>query len=166
MIILLVKCRACGQKIDRNDAFKVVVGGKNAYYCNEEEYLAILKERENKKMMYDLINQIFGYTIVNTALYKEINPLVETYGYTMISSYLKENFDYLYDAIHRLTSKEYGKIRYFSTILCNKLHDYSENVVVEEPKKFVEVSVDIEEVRYRRKKKKRSLEQIEQEIGD
>lgn len=93
MIILLVKCKACGQKIDRNDAFKVVVGGKNAYYCNEEEYLAILKEREDKKMMYDLINQIFGYTIVNTALYKEINPLVETYGYTMISSYLKENFD-------------------------------------------------------------------------
>ena len=166
MIILLVKCRACGQRVDRNDAFKVVVGGKNAYYCNEAEYLAILKEREDKKNMYDQINQIFGYTIVNTALFKEINPLVETYGYAMISSFLKENFDYLYDVIHRLTGKEYGKIRYFSVILRSELHDYSENIVPEEPKKPVEVSVDVEEVRYKRKKKKRSLEQIEQEVGE
>ena len=35
---MLVKCRYCDNKIDRKDAFKVVVDGKNIYYCNEAEW--------------------------------------------------------------------------------------------------------------------------------
>ena len=35
---MLVKCRICGKKVDRNEAFKVAVEGKpNAYYCSEAE---------------------------------------------------------------------------------------------------------------------------------
>lgn len=45
---MLVKCRLCGTKVDRNEAFKVVVGGKNNYYCNEAEYQKVLHEREVK----------------------------------------------------------------------------------------------------------------------
>ena len=43
---MLVKCRLCGTKVDRNEAFKVVVGGKNTYYCNEAEYQKVLHEKE------------------------------------------------------------------------------------------------------------------------
>ena len=43
---MLVKCRYCDNKIDRKDAFKVVVDGKNIYYCNEAEYLTVLHDRK------------------------------------------------------------------------------------------------------------------------
>ena len=67
---MLVKCRQCGTKIDRKTAFKVVVGGKNAYYCNEAEYQKTLHEKEIKTITYDCINQIFGYKVLNSALFK------------------------------------------------------------------------------------------------
>ena len=62
---MLVKCRLCGTKVDRNEAFKVVVGGKNTYYCNEAEYQKVLHEREVKNNTYECINQIFGYKILH-----------------------------------------------------------------------------------------------------
>lgn len=43
---MLVKCRKCGNKIDRNNAFKVVVDNKNVYYCNEKEYEEHVKEKQ------------------------------------------------------------------------------------------------------------------------
>ena len=75
----MVKCRKCGEKIDQKLAFKVVVGDKNAYYCNEEEYNSVIKERQDRERVYDLINQIFGYTLTNTALYKEVSAIVKVH---------------------------------------------------------------------------------------
>ena len=44
----LVKCRKCGAKVDIKEAFKVVVGKANTYYCNEAEYNSILAARKAK----------------------------------------------------------------------------------------------------------------------
>ena len=50
---MLVKCRICGKKVDRNEAFKVAVEGKpNAYYCSEAEYNKMMENRKNRKTIY------------------------------------------------------------------------------------------------------------------
>lgn len=158
-----VKCRKCGSQIDQKTAFKVVVGGKvNTYYCNEEEYDLVLAERKVKDDTYECINKIFGYIITNTAIYKEINALVKVYGYELILSYLQENFDYLHNLMSRDFEKEYGRIRYFSVVLSNNLADYkkAQEVNVEESA-IREVVVDMPEIHYKRKNKRRALDEIE-----
>ena len=96
-----VKCRKCGARIDQKTAFKVVVGKVNTYYCNEQEYNEIISARQMKDDTYECINKIFGYVVTNTAIFKEINALVKNYNYSLILSYLQENFDYLYEVMHR-----------------------------------------------------------------
>lgn len=157
-----VKCRKCGSQIDQKTAFKVVVGKVNTYYCNEAEYDLVLAERKVKDDTYECINKIFGYIITNTAIYKEINALVKVYGYELILSYLQENFDYLHSLMSRDFEKEYGKIRYFSVVLSNNLADYrkAQEVNVEESA-IREVVVDMPEIHYKRKTKRRALDEIE-----
>ena len=146
---MLVKCRQCGTKIDRKTAFKVVVGGKNAYYCNGAEYQKTLHEKEIKTNTYDCINQIFGYKVLNSALFKEINLLLQVYSY--IAKVLDKEF-----------VSEYAKIRYFSTILKNNMADFKPK----EPEKPKEVEVDIPIMHYKRKNKRISLSEIEEEVGE
>ena len=157
-----VKCRKCGSQIDQKTAFKVVVGKVNTYYCNEEEYDLVLAERKVKDDTYECINKIFGCIITNTAIYKEINALVKVYGYELILSYLQENFDYLHNLMSRDFEKEYGRIRYFSVVLSNNLADYkkAQEVNVEESA-IREVVVDMPEIHYKRKNKRRALDEIE-----
>lgn len=155
----LVKCRKCGAKVDIKEAFKVVVGKVNTYYCNEAEYNSILAARKAKDNTFGCINRIFGYTITNTALFKEINSLVKVYNYDLILSYLEENFDYLYEVMQRDFGKEYNKIRYFSAILNNSLADYRTEKLPPEPIKKEEVEVI--KSHYKRKTKRRGLDEIE-----
>ena len=43
------KCKYCGKSIDTDNAFKVIVGKTNRYYCNENEY-NIIPVRVTSKM--------------------------------------------------------------------------------------------------------------------
>lgn len=155
----MVKCRKCGAKVDIKEAFKVVVGKANTYYCNEAEYNSILAAREVKDNTFECINRIFGYTVTNTALFKEVNALVKVYDYELILSYLEENFDFLYEVAHRDFEREYNKIRYFSAILNNNLADYRAEKIQPEPVKKEEAEVI--ESHYKRKTKRRGLDEIE-----
>ena len=155
----MVKCRKCGEKVDIKEAFKVVVGKANTYYCNEEEYNSILAARKVKDDTFECINRIFGYIVTNTALFKEINALVKVYDYELILSYLEENFDFLYEVVHRDFEREYNKIRYFSAILNNNLADYRAEQIQPEPVKQEEVEVI--ENHYKRKTRRRGLDEIE-----
>lgn len=159
---MLVKCRQCGTKIDRKTAFKVVVGGKNAYYCNGAEYQKTLHEKEIKTNTYDCINQIFGYKVLNSALFKEINLLLQVYSYEHILAYLTENKDYIAKVLDKEFVSEYAKIRYFSAILKNNMADFK----LKEPEKPKEVEADIPIMHYKRKNKRRSLAEIEEEVGE
>lgn len=164
---MLVKCRKCNKKVERNEAFKVVVGGKNTYYCNEDEYNEILKYRELKDKTYSYIDKIFGYKVTNTSLYKEVNEIVDAFGYELLISYLEENESYLSSVMQEKDfPKEYGKIRYFAAILKNSLADY-ENTINENEKNYEKyIEYDLPEMKFKRKKKKRSLSEIETEVGD
>ena len=54
-----------------------------------------MAQKEIKDNTYNLINEIFGRKVTNTALFKEINTLLETHTYEEILSYLQDNEDYL-----------------------------------------------------------------------
>lgn len=159
---MLVKCRLCGTKVDRKDAFKVVVGGKNTYYCNESEYQQVLHERELKDNTYECINEIFGYKVLNSALFKEINILLEVYSYEHILAYLNENKNYIEKVLDKDFVSEYAKIRYFAAILKNNIADFK----IKEPEKSKEVNVDMPIMNYKRRNKRRSLSEIEESVGD
>ena len=154
---MLVKCRLCGTKVDKKEAFKVVVGGKNTYYCNESEYQKVLHEREVKDNTYECINQIFGYKVLNSALFKEINLLLEVYSYEHILAYLIENKEYLTRVLKKDFTSEYAKIRYFAAILKNNSADFK----MEEPEESKKIEIDMPIIN-----KRRSLSEIEEQVGD
>ena len=76
----------------------------------------LLAQKEVKDNTYNFINEIFGQKVTNTALFKEINALLETHTYEEILSYLQDNEDYLSRVMSKDFQSEYAKIRYFSHI--------------------------------------------------
>lgn len=159
---MLVKCKGCQEKIDRDIAYKIVINGKNNYYCNEQEYKDIKNKRKIKDNTYLKIYDIFGRKITNTILFKEVNELADIYGYEIIYAYLDKNQDYLSNVMSKDFNNEFGQIRYFSAILKNSLTDFKvENKVVEK-----ELIVDIPKNNFKPKQRKKSLIEYEMEVGE
>lgn len=121
---MLVNCKCCGNKIERESAYKVMTDKGNKYYCSKAEYEAMQKEKADKDAIYTEIVDIFGYKIQNSALFKEWKCWNELASNEKILSYIQENKNYIKDAVGRLNSTEYARIRYMSAILKNSLVDY------------------------------------------
>lgn len=136
------KCRHCQESLTTDIAYMEYLGDKKAYFCNQEHYNQFLQNEENKKIakhkhdrVCELFAEILGVTkITNTALYKEKSELNEVYTDDVIISYLEENKDWMITSVSRLNGGVYGKIRYVSVILRNKLGDYKPKVIVKEEK--------------------------------
>lgn len=161
---MLVKCRACGNQIEKNEAYKVSKNKVNYYYCNKEEYMNIYNQKQIKDNVYNEINDIFGYKITNTALYKEINEIHQIYTYEQIISYLKANHQYLSDVLNKEFKSEFAKIRYFSAILRNSLKDF----IIEENKKEIrkEINIEITQNNYKPKTRRKSMTDFEDEVTE
>ena len=121
------KCRICGAELDTNTAYKVTdKNGKNKYFCNASEF-EVEEERkkkaaEDKDRVYRLICDIMGEKdIISTALWKEWQIWLKVADNEKIANYLEENRSYLTSVIARLSSSEYAKIRYLSTIIRDKI---------------------------------------------
>lgn len=160
-----VTCQICKNKIERDTAYKVVVGKTNKYYCSEQEWL---KEEERKKKVqedkdrvYYLICDIMGeQEIISTALFKEWQVWNKVADNAKIAKYLEENKEYLTSVIARLQSSEYARIRYLSTIIRDKIKAFVPKVeVVEKPKIVVEEHY---ETKYKAKVR-RALEDFEED---
>lgn len=170
-----VKCRLCGKKIDKKDAFQAPTGSGRFYFCNEEE--AKTKEEEKLKKaeanhkekkvdpVYEEVADIFGYRIQNSVLFKEMKLWRGICNDEKILAYLQENKDYLKNTMERLDSSEYARIRYFSAILKNNLGDYkiktpTVNIVkVETNFELYEPASSV-----KTKSKRRGLSSIEDEV--
>ena len=124
------KCKICGRQLDTNTAYKIVdKNGKNKYYCNQSEYEAEearkKKAKEDKDKVYRLICDIMGEKeIINSILYKEWAVWNKVTDNEKIGKYLEENRDYLSSVIGRLTSSEFARIRYLSTIIKNGIKEF------------------------------------------
>jgi hypothetical protein len=162
------KCKICGLILDSNTAFKVIdKNGKNKYYCSDSEYQdeeqRKQKEKAGKDAVYDVACEIFGYKVKNTAFFKEWNEWLELKCNEIIAKYLQENKDYLTGAISRLSSGEYAKIRYLSTVLKNSLVDFKPKSE-EKPKPIVDVDMTIYDTPTQSHNRRRSLADLEDEI--
>ena len=146
---MLVTCKICKDKIDRDTAYKVVtigpISGKrtNSYYCSEAEYLAEEarknKAKEDKDKVYYLICDMFGYEIQNTKFFDEWACWNKLKSNEIIYKYLRENEVFLQQMCDKPFDNEYHRIRYFSAILKNNLRDYKpKEEIVERPKIVVE----------------------------
>jgi hypothetical protein len=160
VIIILVKCKSCGSKIERDKAYKVIISDKNSYYCNQQEYETKVRNKELKDNTYETIYRIFQREVTNTALFKEINFLVDIYGYEKIYSYLIDYKDYLTSVMQKSFQSEYSRIRYFSAILKNSLCDYS----LPEKKEDKEVEVEFVSMEKQTTKKRRKLADMEDDL--
>lgn len=168
-----VKCRYCGERVEKEDAYKDP--NKNSYYCSEEHYLATMKKREDfqkekeenkqKKIdpVYEEVADIFGYRIQNSQLFKEMKLWRSICNDEKILAYLQEHKDYIKSKLEKLNSSEYARIRYVSAILKNSLKDYVATVRVEPEK--INVDCEIYEPTVFAKKKRRGLSELEDEVS-
>ncbi|MBL4951066.1 hypothetical protein JK635_02275 [Neobacillus sp. YIM B02564] len=150
---MLVKCKGCGNKIDRDIAYKVIIKGKNKYYCNKQEYEAIKIEKESKNKVINLSFELIGKT-TNTALFKELQEIANIHTYTKLLKYLEENMVKIDAAICNNIPfvNEYAKIRYYSTIIKNEIGDFKEKVEIHDTE--INDFEIIEEIKYSSTKKK------------
>ena len=134
-----VTCQICRRKIERDAAYKRVVGKTNKYYCSEQEWQDE-EDRKNKlaedrNKVYFLICDMFGYEIQNTKFFSEWVLWNKLKSDEIIYKYLRENETYLQQICDKSYNNEYNRIMYFSAILKNSLRDYVPKVeVVEKPK--------------------------------
>ena len=137
-----VTCQICKRKIERDTAYKRVVGKANKYYCSEQEWNEEETRKEkvavDKDKVYRLICDIMNEPeIISTALYKEWAVWNKVADNEKIAQYIEENQDYLTSVIGRLQSSEYARIRYLSTIIRDKIKGFVPKVKVEEKPKVV-----------------------------
>lgn len=159
-----VTCQICKKKIEKDTAYKRVIGKTNKYFCSEQEW----QEEENKKKkaqedkdkVYNLICDMFGYQIQNSQFFAEWTLWNKLKSNEIIYKYLRENEDYLCRVCDKSFNSEYQKIRYFSAILKNSLRDYMvKEPVVEVPKVVIEEHY---ETKYKAKIR-RGLEDFEED---
>lgn len=163
-----VTCQICRKKIERDTAYKRVVGKANKYYCSEAEWQQEenkkKKAAEDKEKAYRLVCEIMGEKeIINTALWKEWQVWNKVADNEKIAKYLEENKDYLTSVIGRLGSSEYARIRYLSAIIRDKIKEFVPKAIeVEKPKVVVEEHY---ETKYKAKTR-RSLEDLEEDCDE
>ena len=171
------KCRYCQERLTTAIAYKTEINKKSFYFCNEEHYNKFLQDDVNKKKkqeqeaqtrekFYNLVCEILGVNgITNTALWKEKTEINKVFSDEVIISYLEENKDWIKTSVGRLSGGEYGKIRYVSVILRNKLGDYKPKTILKETEKpKVKVDESLYESTQSTHKKRRSLADLEDEF--
>lgn len=147
---MLVGCKACKKKIDRNVAFKVRKNNVNNYYCNEQEYNRKQLELESRKKVIDLSLELCGNT-TNTNLMKELNDISKSHGYVKMAKYIEEHMIEIDKAMSMKYVSDFAMIRYYAAILKNSLGDY----VPTDDQEDTPVNVDIiEDVKYKSNDKK------------
>ncbi len=170
------KCRKCQANLSTKNAYKTIINNRSAYFCNEEHYIKFIedaeteakKKEQNKQLQdkfYNLMCEILGVNgITNTALWKEKTEINKVFSDDVIVAYLDENKSWMTTSVSKLSGGIYGKIRYVSVILRNKLGDYRPKVVTREA-----VIPKIQDEHYETKfklKQRRGFEDLEDDCDE
>ena len=172
-----VKCRFCKEMIDSLGAFSSPVN-VGFYYCNEEEYNAYMNEREKKKAaserakerihkidpVYEAVAEILGYRTQHSIFFNEMKLWRGICNDETILSYLAENKSFLESTMQKDFDNEYKKIKYFSAILKNNLGNYKINYKPAPMPIQVKVDDTMYEPVVTRRKRRRSLSELEDEV--
>ena len=117
-----VKCKKCGKQLTTDTSFKVVRNGKNEYYCSEEEYNELLKEKEERNKCLELISSVFGIEYCPPMVVKELNSIAKHYNYkTIMDTFndkeVKSTVEWFLDN----NGFNFGTVRYVFTIIENNI---------------------------------------------
>lgn len=144
------KCRYCKENVDTKTAYCVTIKERNYYFCNKQHYdAAVQKKAEEAKVtqeydqIFKLTQEIFGYEFLGYPLLKrELNAWEKVATRQKIIAFLQENKDWLSKTMSREFGSDYNRVRYYSTIVGGKLHDFKPKVeVAEKPKIVVEEAI-------------------------
>ena len=128
----MVKCKGCGKQIDQSIAYKHIhttSGGKvqNHYYCSQEEYESIERDKELYKKVQYITDEILGYPCVNNNRNKRIQDL-QNAGYTNEEIYrcFKEYKDEIEKWIEfNKIDKEFNKLAYMFSVIGANIKDFT-----------------------------------------
>ena len=117
-----VKCKICKKQLTTDTSFKVVRNGKNEYYCSEEEYNELLKEKEERNKCLELISSVFGIEFCPPMVVKELNNIAIHYNYETIMDTFNDNevkntVGWFLDN----NGFNFGTVRYVFTIIFNNI---------------------------------------------
>lgn len=166
------KCQWCKTEVNTNTAHKEVIKGKNRYWCNDECYLAYEKESEKQaeinaeyNEIYELTKQIFGYEFTGYPLLKrEINTWEKIGGRQKIIAYLKENKDWLSDVMNKEFQSDFSRVRYYSTVVAGRLHDFKPNPIMDIAKHERAIEIcGVGPINYKPRETRRGLDFLEDE---
>lgn len=117
------KCTYCKKQLNTDIAYKVVVNGRNKYYCNEEEYKQIQEEINSKNKCLETIITMLNVPFIQPVMLKEINLLRDFYSYIVIEKAFKDNEQsILWFLENKDNGSEFGKIKYIMTIIKNNIN--------------------------------------------
>ena len=150
---MLVKCKKCSEKIDRDSAFKVVVNNKNSYYCDELEYLEVQAEKEARLKVFKQLEKIIGKT-TNTVLNKEIKIIADVHTHIKLSRYLEDNLQELKAVLNKNFNSEYAKLKYLFAIIRNNIGDWK---AVKSTREDLTFNIEMTEYKYKCKQRKKPL---------
>lgn len=131
--IAKVKCKICGEKIEKEDAYcitKVSDSGRktNSYYCSQAEYEKNKEEKELWRLLLVAVDDILGYTCISKTKVNMIKEIEEHYSrrqlYNCLINHKEEIKRYLDE---KGIYEEYGKLSYIFACIRNKIKDDSNN---------------------------------------
>ena len=162
------KCKYDEKQLDTKMAFKVVINGKNTYWCSEQCYNHYLVDKEKQDKInaeydeiFELTKQIFGYEFTGYSLLKrEINTWEKVGTRAKIIAYLTENKEWLSNVMSKEFASDFNRVRYYSVIVAGKLHDFKPKAIEAEKPKIV-VDQTIYEAPTQTLNKRRSLADLE-----
>lgn len=161
------KCKKCKQELTTDKAYKVIINGKNQYYCNKEEYDNIIKEKEARQHCLEEIASYMRLKFATPFIQKEVNKLKEYYDYIVIERSFKDNeksINWFLD--NNENSSEFGKCRYVFTIISNNINNtynkYKKELSDMKAMFKQDDTVDIEIMNMDNKQSKREVSDISQ----
>lgn len=135
--IAKVKCRICGEKIEKESAYCITKesdsGRKtNLYYCSQQEYEKDREEKELWRLVLVAVDDILGYTCIAKAKVNMIKEIEEHYSRRQLYNCLTNNKEEIKKYLdEKGIYEEYGKLSYIFACVKNKIKDDSNNVVID-----------------------------------
>ena len=167
------KCKYCNSYLTTDNAYCYTKDDKNYYFCNENHFILACERKAKTQQekaeydeIYNITKEIFGYEFTGYSLLKrEITTWEKLSTRQKIISYLKDNQEWLSDVMSKDFASDYNRVRYYSTIIAGKLHDWNPKIKEEAKvidKKSNMAFYDISDVVNR--PTRRALDDLEDEI--
>ena len=117
-----VKCKHCKKELYNDEAFKVTLNGKNFYYCNEEEYNSIQREKDEYNSCLLIVAETMNTKFVAPVMVKKIKELRDFYNYNVIGRTFKECKQTIQWSVENKDfNNEFVKAKYITSIVANNI---------------------------------------------